>query len=111
MTYINETPSGCLAHLAQAEARRSVSKWRWRALGACFGVLPVINWGMLGISIIVICILTPKINLSTPERVRIYSQHPARYTARYCTTAKRVRLRSTFCGWIVGVAILNLFLT
>lgn len=73
------------------------------------GVLPVINWVLLGISIIIICVLTPKINLSTPERVRIYSQHPALYTARYRTTAKRVQLRSAFCGWIAGVAILNLF--
>ena len=104
-----DKPSSCLTCLAQAEARRSVSKWRWRALGACFGVLPVINLVMLGISIIIISILTPKIDLSTPERVGIYSQHPARYTAQYRTTAKRVRLRSVFCGWIAGVAILNLF--
>lgn len=109
MTYTNETPSACLTRLAQAAARRSVSKWRWRALGACFGVLPVINLVMLGISIILINILTPKINLSTLERVRIYSQHPALYTAQYCTTAKRVQLRSTFCGWIAGVSVLNFF--
>lgn len=104
-----KTSSASLIHAARSDASRSVSKWRWTALGVMLSIPPVVNIVLFGISTVVLSALTPTIDLSTPERRERYFQNPARYTVEYRRIAKRLRRMRTFYGWLAGVIILNLF--
>ena len=101
--------SGSLIDVARTDASRSVSRWRWAVFGAVLSILPVINIVLLGISAVVISILTPEIDLSAPKRLTLYFQNPACYTAEYRKMAKRLRCMWTLYGWLAGVITLNLF--
>ena len=101
------TSSGLIIGTAQNDARKNVSKWRWGILGMCLSFLPILNLLAPGIAATFIYFSTPKIDLSTPERVEIYSKHPALYTERYRKTAKMLRFMYILCGWIAGIFILN----
>lgn len=103
------TPSVSLINAAQADASRSVSKWRWTLFGMILSIVPIVNIILISISTIVLSVLTPPIDLSTSKRQALYFQNPARYTAEYRRTAKRLRCLRTFYGWLAGVIILNLF--
>lgn len=103
------TPSALLISTAKMDARKSVSKWRWVTLGVSVSCLPVINLSAFGIVVVFAYLLIPKIDLSTPERLQIYSEHPARYTEQYRKTAKKLRILSIFCGWVIGMIFLNPF--
>ncbi|MCG8623050.1 MAG: hypothetical protein MJE68_13775 [Proteobacteria bacterium] len=70
---------------------------------------PIVNIVLFGISAVVLSALTPRIDLSTPERRERYFQNPARYTAEYRRIAKRLRRMRTFYGWLSGGIILSLF--
>ena len=102
-------PSVSLIRVARTDASRSVLKWRWTVCGAVLSILPTINIVLLGISIVVMGTLAPKIDLSTPNRLTLYFQNPACYTMEYQRAAKRLRCLWTFYGWLAGVIILNLF--
>ncbi|MXZ00549.1 hypothetical protein F4Y93_07845 [Candidatus Poribacteria bacterium] len=102
-------PSASLIHAARSDASRSVSKWRWTLLGVMLSSSPGLNIVLLGISAVVLSVLTPKIDLSAPERRERYFRNPAQYTAEYRRIVKRLRHLRTFYGWLVGVIILNLF--
>ena len=97
-----------LIRVARGEASRNVSRWRWTVFGAVLSILPTINIMLLGISIVVMGIFAPKIDLSTPKRLTLYFQNPACYTVEYQRRAKRLRCLWTFYGWLAGVIILNL---
>ncbi|MYB94414.1 hypothetical protein F4054_08580 [Candidatus Poribacteria bacterium] len=109
MASITQTASASLIHAARLDASRSVAKWRWTLLGVILSIVPIINIVLIGISTIVLSVLTPTINLSAPQRQALYFQNPARYTVEYRRTAKRLRCMRTFYGWLTGVIILNLF--
>ena len=102
-------PSVSLIRVARDDASRSVSKWRWTVFGTVLSILPVINIVLLGVSTVVMRMLAPKIDVSTPKRLTLYFQNPACYTAEYQRTAKRLRCLWTFYGWLAGVIILNFF--
>lgn len=110
MKHGNKTSLVLLITHAKTDARKSVSKLRWGILGICLSFLPKVNILALAITILVVSILKPKIDLSTSERVEIYSQHPALYTEYYRKTAKIVRFMSVFCGWLIGLIYLDFFL-
>ncbi|MDE0088327.1 MAG: hypothetical protein OXU23_21575 [Candidatus Poribacteria bacterium] len=93
---------------AQTDARKNISKWHWRILGICLSFLPFINLLALGIASAFAYLLIPKIDLSTPERVQIYSKHPALYTEQYRKTAKKLRFINVLCGWTIGIIITGL---
>ncbi|MCY3741738.1 MAG: hypothetical protein OXH00_12020 [Candidatus Poribacteria bacterium] len=109
MASITQTPSVSLIHAARLDASRSVAKWRWTLFGVILSIVPTVNIVLLGISTIVLSVLTPTIDLSVPQRQSLYFQNPARYTVEYRRTAKRLRCMQTFYGWLTGVIILNLF--
>jgi len=109
MVSITHTPSASLIHAARLDASRSVAKWRWTLFGVILSIVPIINIILIGISTIVLNVLTPTIDLSAPQRQALYFQNPARYTVEYRRTAKRLRCMQTFYGWLAGVIILNLF--
>lgn len=109
MASITQTPSASLIHAARLDASRSVAKWRWTLFGVILSIVPIINIILIGISTIVLNVLTPTIDLSAPQRQVLYFQNPARYTLEYRRTAKRLRCMQTFYGWLAGVIILNLF--
>lgn len=109
MASITQTPSASLIHAARLDASRSVAKWRWTLFGVILSIVPIINIILIGISTIVLNVLTPTIDLSAPQRQALYFQNPARYTLEYRRTAKRLRCMQTFYGWLAGVIILNLF--
>ena len=102
-------PSVSLTNAARADASRSVSKWRWTLFGVILSIVPIVSIFLLGISVIVLSVLTPPIDLSTPKRQALYFRNPARYTAEYRRVAKRLRCLRIFYGWLAGVIILNLF--
>lgn len=102
-----ETPSTLIIRTAQTDARKNVSKWRWGILGICLSLLPFFDIFVFGIASAFVYLLIPKIDLSEPERVRIYSQHPALYTEQYRKTAKMLRFMYILYGWITGIFILN----
>ena len=104
-----QTSSTLIIRTAQTDARRNVSKWRWGTLGICLSLLPFFKIYVFGIAAVFVYLSVPKIDLSTPERVRIYSEHPALYTEQYRKTAKKLRFIRIFCGWIAGITILNPF--
>jgi len=104
-----KTPSASLIYAARSDASRSVSKWRWILLGVMLSIPPIVNIVLFGISAVILSALTPTIDLSTPERQERYFRNPARYTAEYRRTAKRLRRMRTLYGWQAGVIILNLF--
>ena len=104
-----KAPSVSLIHAARSDASQNVSRWRWTVLGVMLSIPPVVNVVLFGISAVILSILTPTIDLSTPERRELYFQNPARYTVEYRRTAKRLRRMRTFYGWLAGVIILNLF--
>ena len=103
------TPFVSLTNAAQADASRSVSKWRWTLFGVMLSIVPIVSVFLFGISVIVLSVLTPPIDLSTPKRQALYFQNPARYTAEYRRVAKRLRCLWVFYGWLAGVIILSLF--
>lgn len=103
------TPPVSLTNAARADASRSVSKWRWTLFGIILSIVPIVNIILISISTIVLSVLTPPIDLSTSKRQALYFQNPARYTAEYRHTAKRLRCLRTFYGWLAGIIILNLF--
>jgi hypothetical protein len=109
MAFRTQTPSASLIHAARSDASRNVAKWRWTLFGVILSIVPIINIALIGISTIVLSILTPTIDLSAPQRQALYFQNPARYTLEYRRTAKRLRCMRTFYGWLAGVIILNLF--
>ena len=94
---------------ARTDASRSVSKWRWVTLGVIISIVPTINILLMGISAVVLSILAPTIDLSTPQRQAVYFQNPARYTVEYRRTAKKIRCMWTFYGWLGGIIILIFF--
>lgn len=98
-----------LINAARADASRSVSKWRWTLFGVILSTVPIVSIFLFGISVIVLSVLTPSIDLSTPKRQALYFRNPARYTAEYRRVAKRLRCLRIFYGWLAGVIILNLF--
>ena len=102
-------PSVSLTNAARADASRSVSKWRWTLFGVILSIVPIVSIFLFGISVIVLSVLTPPIDLSTPKRQALYFRNPARYTAEYRRVAKRLRCLRIFYGWLAGVIILNLF--
>ncbi|MCE2400893.1 hypothetical protein J4G08_08410 [Candidatus Poribacteria bacterium] len=102
-----ETSSTLIIRTAQTDARKNVSKWRCGILGICLSLLPFFKIFVLGIAAAFVYLLIPKIDLSLPERVQIYSKHPALYTEQYRKTAKMLRCLYIICGWIVGIFILN----
>ena len=109
MKHSKKTSSALLISTARLDARRSVSKWRWGVLGFCLSFLPIVNVVAVGIASLIAYLIGPKIDLSTTEKVEIYSQHPALYTLYYCKTAKTVRFLSILCGWIIGVICIVFF--
>ncbi|MYF98442.1 hypothetical protein F4212_04810 [Candidatus Poribacteria bacterium] len=109
MANTTEISSELLIRVAQADAQRDVSKWCWMVFGMCLSILPVINVVLLVIAILIVNLLIPKIDFSLPERVGIYSQHPALYTDRYRKTAKRLRSMHILCGWTIGIIIIIFF--
>ena len=109
MASITQTPSASLIHAARLDASRSVAKWHWTLFGVILSIVPIINIVLIGISTIVLSVLTPTIDLSAPQRQTLYFQNPARYTVEYRRTAKRLRCIQTFYGWLTGIIILNLF--
>ena len=109
MARMASTPPISLTNAAQADASRSVSKWRWTLFGVILSIVPIVSIFLLGISVIVLSVLTPPIDLSTPKRQALYFRNPARYTAEYRRVAKRLRCLRIFYGWLAGVIILNLF--
>ena len=109
MASITQTPSVSLIHAARLDASRSVVKWRWIVLGVILSIVPILNIVLIGVGTVALSVLTPTIDLSTPKRQSLYFQNPARYTSEYRRTAKRLRCRQTFYGWLIGVIILNLF--
>lgn len=102
-------PSVSLTNAARADASRSVSKWRWTLFGVILSIVPIVSIFLLGISVVILSVLTPPIDLSTPKRQALYFRNPARYTAEYRRVAKRLRCLRIFYGWLAGVIILNLF--
>ena len=104
-----KAPSASPIHAARSDASQSVSRWRWTVLGVMLSIPPVVNIVLFGISTVILSVLTPTIDLSTPERQERYFQNPARYTVEYRRIAKRLRRMRTFYGWLAGVIILNLF--
>ncbi len=108
MTKKIEASSTLIIRTAQTDARENVSKWRWGILGMCLSFLPFINVLALGIIAAFVYFSIPKIDLSVPERVKIYSQHPALYTKQYRKTAKKLRFINILCGWTVGIIITGL---
>ncbi len=107
MTNTIGTSSALLIRIAQADARRNVSRLCWCVLGICLGFLPFINVLAFSVAIVIMCLLVPKIDLSTPERVEIYSQDPALYTEQYRKTVKKLRFMNILSGWIIGIIIFN----
>ena len=109
MAFRTQTPPASLIHAARLDASRSVAKWRWILFGVILSIVPTVNIVLIGISTVVLSILTPTIDLSAPQRQALYFQNPARYTVEYRRTAKRLRCLMTFYGWLAGIIILNLF--
>ena len=112
MTYTTETSSDMLIRIAQADAQRNVSKWGWRTLGVGLSILPAINVVALGIAILIMYLLIPNMDLSSPEKVRVYSRHPSLYTEQFRKTSKMLRSMNVLCGWTIGIILkiyLNLF--
>ena len=101
-----ETSSSLLIRTAQVDARKNVSKWRWVILGICMSCLSTIKVFSLCVAIVCIYLFTPHINLSTPERIRIYSKHPALYTQQYRKTVHKLQFTSLLWGWIIGIIFL-----
>lgn len=98
-----------LTDIARTDALRSVSRLRWAALGVILGIVPTVNVILFGVFVVIISVLTPKIDLSTSKRLAFYFQNPACYTVEYRKTAKRLRSLWILYGWLVGVIILNFF--
>lgn len=109
MSRMASTPPVSLTNAAQADASRSVSKWRWTLFGVILSIVPIVSIFLFGISVIVLRVLTPSIDLSTSKRQTLYFQNPARYTAEYRRVVKRLRCLWIFYGWLAGVIILSLF--
>ncbi len=109
MANTTEVSSELLIRVAQADARRDASKWRWRTFGIGLCIVSVINIVLLGIVILFVYLIIPTIDLSSPERVNIYSQHPALYTKYYRKTAKQLRSMNILWGWTLGIIIIIFF--
>lgn len=107
MTNTVELTSTILRNTARMDARKNVSKWTWVVFGFILSIIPYIKVVALIVGCILGFLLIPKIDLSTPEQVRVYSQHPALYTKHYRKTAKMLRLITTLCGWLTGIILLN----
>jgi hypothetical protein len=101
--------STSVIHIARSDASRSISKWGWTAFGVALSIVPTVNIILLGIGAVVVSVLTPKIDLSSPKRLEFYFQNPACYTSEYRRTTKRLRCMRTLYGWLAGVIILNFF--
>jgi hypothetical protein len=102
-------PSASVIHVAQSDASQSVSKWGWTAFGVALSIVPMVNIFLLGISAVVVSVLTPNMDLSSSKRLEFYFQNPACYTAEYRKTAKRLRCMRTLYGWLTGVIIISFF--
>ena len=109
MEHSDKSSSALIVSAAKADARRSVSKLRWGTLGFCLSFLAGINVVALCPTVLFAYLLIPKIDLSTSEKVRVYSQHPALYTAEYRKTAKKVRVMNILCGWGFGIICIVFF--
>ncbi len=109
MANTTEISSELLTRIAQADAQIDASKWCWMVFGFGLSILPVINVVLIVIAVIIVNLLVPKIDFSSPERVRIYSQHPALYTEQYRKTAKRLRSVNILWGWTIGIIIIIFF--
>lgn len=109
MAFRTQTSSAVLIRGARVDASRSIARWRWITFGVILSIVPIFNIVLLGISTIVLNVVTPTIDLSTPQRQAIYFENPARYTLEYRRTAKRLRCMRTFYGWLAGAIIFNLF--
>jgi hypothetical protein len=102
-------PSASVIRVARLDASQSVSKWGWTAFGVALSIVPTINIVLLGISAVVVSILTPNMDLSSSKRLEFYFENPACYTAEYRKTTKRLRCMRTLYGWLVGVIVLSFF--
>ena len=102
-------PSASVIRVARLDASQSVSKWGWTAFGVALSVVPIINIVLLGISAVIVSVLTPNMDLSSSKRLELYFVNPACYTAEYRKTTKRLRCMWTLYGWLAGVIVLNFF--
>lgn len=97
-----------LIRIAKTNARKSVAFWLWGSIGILISLIPLIKIPALILCCLSIPLLKPKIDLSKPEIIHIYSQHPALYTLHYMKHAKILRIFNVLCGWIGGFIILSL---
>lgn len=102
-------PSASVVRVARLDASQNVSKWQWTTFGVALSIIPAINIVLLGISVVLVHILTPKMDLSSAKRREFYFLNPACYTTEYRETTKRLRYMRTLYGWLAGVIILNFF--
>ena len=97
-----------LIRIAKTEARKSVAFWLWGSIGFLIGLIPLIKVPALILCCLSILLLIPRIDLSTPEIIHTYSQHPALYTKHYMKHVRIIRIFNILCGWICGYIILTL---
>lgn len=107
MTKTNKIPTVKLIYRAKIDARRNISIWLWIFIGLLIGLIPYIKIPLLILGCLLVYFLTPKINLSTPELIQRYSEHPALYTKHYRYRVKLIRLFNIFFGWVCGLIILS----
>ena len=91
-----------LIRLAKTDARKSVAIWLWGSIGFLIGLIPFVKVPVFILGCLLVLLLIPKIDLSTPEIINTYSQNPALYTKHYVKHVKMLRLFNILCGWICG---------
>lgn len=96
-----------LINLAKTDARKSVAIWFWGSIGILISFIPVIRVPTLILSCLSVLLLIPRIDLSTPELINIYSQHPALYTKYFRNRVKMLRLLNILTGWCCGFIIIS----
>lgn len=109
MKHSKKRSAALLISAARLDARRSVSKWRWSVLGFCLSFLPVVNVVSVGIASLIAYLIRPKIDMSTSEKVEVYSEHPALYTEQFRKMVRIVRIVSILCGWVIGLICVVFF--
>ena len=107
MTKTKKIPTLKLIYQAKIDARRNLSFWLWLCIGFVISLIPYIKIPLLILGCLLVYLITPKIDLSTPERIQRYSEHPALYTKHYRKRVKLIRLINIFCGWVCGLTIVS----
>lgn len=97
-----------LIRLAKTDARKSVAIWLWGSIGFLISLIPFVKIPALILGCLLVLLSIPRIDLSTPEIVRTYSQHPALYTKKYVKHVKVLRFFNILCGWICGSIFISL---